>query len=330
MPSTIQDVARLAGVSIATVSRVLNRTAHPVRSEVRERVEAAARELDFRPSSLARGLAGRETRTVALVVPDIANPYYPRLSRGVEDIASARGYALIVCNTDYRADKLELYLRLLREKRVDGVLLAGGGHEAADDLAGLAGAGLPLQVIGRHPLAAPSVRIDNVEAGRAATRHLLERGRRAIAFVGGPASHTTVADRRTGYRQALAEAGVPIEAGREIAGGFGPEDGERAVERLLGGGSPFDAVFAFNDQLAVGVIHALLERGLEVPGRVAVVGFDDIPLAAYLRPSLSSVAVPAYELGSAGAERLLGQLAGQSVSETLWLPTRVVARQSSG
>src|SRR5919204_5905324 len=135
MPTTIRDVALRAGVSIATVSRVLNRSDHPVRAALRERVETAAHELDFRPSSLARGLAGRDTRSLALVVPDIANPYYPRLLRGVEDVASAHGYALMVCNTDYRTDKLAVYLRLLREKRVDGILLAGGGHEEPSDVA---------------------------------------------------------------------------------------------------------------------------------------------------------------------------------------------------
>jgi LacI family transcriptional regulator len=330
MPTTIRDVALRAGVSIATVSRVLNRSDHPVRAALRARVEAAARELDFRPSSLARGLAGRETRTLALVVPDIANPYYPRLSRGVEDVASAAGYALIVCNTDYRVDKLALYLQLLREKRVDGVLLAGGGHENPADLAELADADLPLQAIGRHPLAAPSVRIDNVAAGRAATAHLLERGRRRIAFVGGPAAHTTVGDRRRGYRQALRAAGLRPLPRLEIETSFSPADGELAARRLLEPAHQPDAVFAVNDYLAIGVVHGLLAAGRRVPDDVAVIGFDDIPLAAYFRPSLSSVAVPAYELGTAATEQLLRQLAGETVGETLWLETRVVARESSG
>jgi LacI family transcriptional regulator len=329
--TTIQDVARRAGVSIATVSRVLNRSAHPVRAAVRERVEAAARELDFRPSSLARGLAGRETRTLALVVPDIANPYYPRLSRGVEDVASAHGYALIVCNTDHQAGKLAVYVRLLREKRVDGVLLAGGGHEEAADAP--AGAELatrvPVQTIGRHPLEAPSVRIDNVEAGRGATNHLLERGRERIAFVGGPAEHTTVADRRQGYRQALRAAGLGLSPSLELETGFSPADGESAAHRLMELTRRPDAVFAMNDHLAIGVMHAMVEAGLRVPDDLVLIGFDDIPLAPYLRPSLSSVAVPAYELGSAAAERLLRQLAGDTVTGTVWLGTRIIERQSS-
>lgn len=330
MPPTIRDVARRAGVSIATVSRVLNRADHPVRPEVRARVEAAARALDFHPSSLARGLAGRETRTLALVVPDIANPYYPRLSRGAEDVASAHGYAVLVCNWDHRPEKLAVYLRLLHEKRVDGVLLAGGGQERPDDLAALAGGELPIEAIGRQPLAAPSVRIDNVAAGRDATAHLLERGQRRIAFLGGPSGHTTAADRRDGYRQALEAADGLRSADLELEAGLSPEAGARAAAALLRRDPLADAVFAFNDLLAIGLIHGLLAAGRRVPEDVAVIGFDDIPLAPYLRPSLSSVAVPAYELGSTAAERLLRRLAGESDDETIWLPTRIVARESSG
>lgn len=329
LPATIQDVARRAGVSIATVSRVLNRGPHPVSPAARARVEQAARELDFRPSSLARGLAGRETRTLALVLPDIANPYYPLLSRGMEDVASAHGYAVLICNTDYRPDKLALYLRLLREKRVDGALLAGGGHEDPADLAALAEAGLVLQAIGRHPLAVPSVRIDNLAAARAATAHLVAGGRRRIAFIGGPAEHTTVADRRAGYRAALTQAGLADDPDLEIEAGFGLADGERAAARLATLAAPPDGIFAFNDYLAIGAIHHLFAAGLAVPGSVAVVGFDDIPLAPYCRPSLSSVQVPAYDLGAAATEALLRQLGGQPVEPVVWLPTRIVVRESS-
>jgi LacI family transcriptional regulator len=330
VPATIQDVARRAGVSITTVSRVLNRSPHPVSAAVRARVETAASELDFRPSSLARGLAGRGTRTLALVVPDIANPYYPRLSRGVEDLASEHGYAVLVCNTDHQQAKLSLYLRLLREKRVDGVLLAGGGHEDPGDVEALAEAGLTVQAIGRHPLRVPSVRIDNLEAARAATTHLAARDRRRIAFVGGPALHTTVADRRAGYRAALEAAGLRPEPGLEVEVGFGPADGERAAAGLLARPNRPDAVVAFNDYLAIGLMHHLFRQGIDVPGEVAVVGFDDIPLAGYFRPSLTSVAVPAYELGAQATVRLLRQLAGEPVEAVVWLPTQIAERESSG
>jgi LacI family transcriptional regulator len=329
VPTTIQDVARLAGVSIATVSRVLNRSAHPVRSEVRERVEAAARELDFRPSALARGLAGRETRMLALVLPDVSNPYYPRLLRGAEDAASAEGYALIVCNTDYDPAKVALYVKLLREKHVDGVLVGGGGHDQPADLVQLVDAGVPIQAIGRHALAVASVRIDNLAAGRAATRHLLERGCSRVAFVGGSFTHTTVADRRAGYRQALREAGMDREAQFELEADFTPAGGAEAGRRLLGLSPCPDGVFAANDHLAVGLLHALQAAGRRIPQDVAVIGFDDIPLAQFLRPALSSVAVPAYELGAQAVQRLMRQMRGEQVPDTAWLETRVVAREST-
>jgi LacI family transcriptional regulator len=262
-------------------------------------------------------------------VPDIANPYYPDLSRGAEDVASAHGYALIICNTDHRAAKLQVYLRLLKEKRVDGVLLAGGGHEDTAEVEALAGVGLPIHAIGRHPLDAPAVRIDNVEAGRLATKHLLDRGRSRIAFLGGPSAHTTVADRRRGYEQALSAAGLRSDAGLELEVRFSPADGGRAAQSLLAASTAFDGIFAFNDYLAIGAINMLIQAGRRVPEDVAVIGFDDIPLAAYFCPSLSSVAVPAYELGSVAADRLIRQLGGECVTDTVWLSTRVVPRQST-
>jgi LacI family transcriptional regulator len=188
---------------------------------------------------------------------------------------------------------------------------------------------LPLLAIGRHPLDAPSVRIDNVGAGRAATVHLIERGRRRIAFVSGLATQTTVADRRQGYRQALQAAGLLTDQQLEVETDPSPPGGEQAVARLLKLPRPPDAVFAFNDNLAVGVMHALARAGRRVPDDVAVIGFDDTPLAPYFVPSLSSVAVPAYELGANAAGRLLRLLAGQQIEPTLWLETHVVERSST-
>ena len=266
---------------------------------------------------------------LALVLPDISNPYYPRLLRGAEDAASAEGYALIVCNTDYSSEKVGLYLKLLREKHVDGVLLGGGGHEQPMDLAQLAESGVPVQAIGRHALAVASVRIDNLAAGRAATRHLLERGCRRIAFVGGSFSHTTVADRRAGYGQALREAGFEREARLEIEADFTPAGGAEAGRRLLQLDPLPDGIFAANDHLAIGLIHALEEGDRRIPGDAAVIGFDDIPVARFLHPALSSVAVPAYELGAQAVQRLMRQMRGEPVPDTAWLETRVIAREST-
>jgi LacI family transcriptional regulator len=266
---------------------------------------------------------------LALVLPDVSNPYYPRLLRGAEDAASAEGYALIVCNTDYSPEKVALYVKLLREKRVDGVLFGGGGHDQPTDLAQLVEAGVPIQAIGRHALAVASVRIDNLAAGRAATRHLLERGCRRVAFVGGSFGHTTVADRRAGYGQALGEAAFERNPQRELEADFTPAGGAEAACRLLQLSPYPDGIFAANDHLAVGLIHALQAAGRRVPDDVAVIGFDDIPVAQFLHPALSSVAVPAYELGAQAVQRLMRQMRGEQVPDTAWLETRVIAREST-
>ena len=327
--TTIRDVAVRAGVSIATVSRVLNRVEYPIRSAIRERVLRAAEELDFRPSSVARALAGRETRTLALVVPDIANPYYPRLARGAEDVASQQGYALLICNTDYSDQKLAIYVGILRDKRVDGVLLAGGGSEHEAVLAELSASGLPMVAVGRHPLDVPSVRIDNVRAGQAATEYLLKLGRRRIAFLGGPRDHTTVLDRRLGYRRALRQAGLRPTPALELEGDFTPQAGERAARRLLEARRRPDGLFVLNDNMAIGALEVFKQRGVRVPREIAVIGFDDLPLAGYVEPSLSSVAVPAYELGATAARLLIQRLRGQEVRPVVWLATSIVERAST-
>ncbi|MCC7107544.1 MAG: LacI family DNA-binding transcriptional regulator [Chloroflexi bacterium] len=325
--TTIRDVAVRAGVSIATVSRVLNRSDHPVRLDVRERVLRAAAELDFHPSSLARALAGRDTRTLALVVPDIANPYYPRLSRGAEDVASGHGYALLICNTDYSAAKLDEYLRILRDKRVDGVLLAGGGNEQNGAIGALAGASLPIVAVGRHALDAPAVRIDNVLAAEMATSHLLALGRRRIAVLGGPRDHTTVADRLAGYRRALGRVG--LAPARELEGDFTPRSGQQAVAQLLTGSCLPDGLFCANDSMAIGALVQFRRAGVRIPEDVAIVGFDDVPLAEYVEPGLTSVAVPAYELGATAATMLVSRLSGRAVDTVVWLRTTVVVRGST-
>jgi LacI family transcriptional regulator len=325
--TTIRDVAARAGVSIATVSRVLNRSDHPVRADVRERVLRAAAELDFHPSSLARALAGRDTRTLALVVPDIANPYYPRLSRGAEDVASSHGYALLICNTDYSAAKLDEYLRILRDKRVDGVLLAGGGNEQNGAIGELAGASLPIVAVGRHALDAPSVRIDNVLAAEMATSHLISLGRQRIAFLGGPRDHTTVADRLAGYRRALEGAGLTPD--QELEGDFTPRSGQRAAALLLTRSCLPDGLFCANDSMAIGALAQLRRGGVRIPEDIAIVGFDDVPLGEYVEPGLTSVAVPAYELGATAATMLVARLSGEPVDDVVWLQTSVVVRGST-
>ncbi|MBC7324442.1 MAG: LacI family DNA-binding transcriptional regulator, partial [Moorella sp. (in: Bacteria)] len=276
---TIKDVARHAGVSVTTVSRVLNNSQHPISPETRERVLATIKELGFYPNAMARSLQLNETKTIGLILPDVANPYYSGIVRGVEDIAHENGYTVILCNTDRSRERTKTYLRVLREKRVDGVIFTGGGAvEDADREHFFEHGSVATVLIGRHKANLPAVQVDNVQAARQAVEHLLQLGHRRIATVTGPAVSTTSRDRLEGYYLALESFGVEADPDLVIEGDFEFYSGYQAVGQLpLSGPRRISAIFAHNDLMAIGAIKALQERGLKVPEDVAVVGFDNIP-----------------------------------------------------
>ncbi|HEX9015944.1 MAG TPA: LacI family DNA-binding transcriptional regulator [Chloroflexota bacterium] len=328
--ATIQDVASLAGVSISTVSRVVNDAGYPIRPETRRRVIEAVAALGFRPNPIARSLLGKPTLTIGLIVPDITNPYYPLLSRGVEDVASEHGYTVIFCNTDRSASKARHYMEVLREKQTDGFIFAGGGVEEGDEPILTERDAGRVVLIGRHRWDFPSVQVDNVRAGYEATSHLIGLGHRRIGFISGPANLTSSRDRATGYRRAMRELGVTSVASLIREGDFQSESGYSAATSLLGDAGRPTAIFAANDRMAIAAIAAAYDLGLSVPDDVAVVGFDDTPAARYVRPALTTVALPSYEIGSTAARLLLRLLAGETTEQTVCLTTRLVVRQSSG
>jgi LacI family transcriptional regulator len=327
--ATIMQVAERAGVSIATVSRVLNNVPRQVRSATRRRVLRVIRELDFRPNALARSLHQRRTRTVGLIIPDIANAYYAQIARGIEEALSRREYTLIACNTDRRADRISHYLAALVEKQVDGIILGGGGTLHGRHMAAFVGCGVSTVLIGRYGVDLPAIRVDNVAGAREAAHHLLALGHRRIAVLAGPKSSTTTMDRLAGYREACSAAGVRIPAGWFVYGDLRPECGREAAERLLAGRSRPTAVLAINDQMAIGAMRAVFRRGLRVPEDVSVVGFDDIALASYVTPALTTMALPLHAMGVAAGEMILGALAGDTQPREIWFTPRLVVRESS-
>jgi LacI family transcriptional regulator, galactose operon repressor len=330
---SIRDVAAAAGVSVATVSRVLSpaTAAVPMRKETRDRVERAIDELGYRPNDLARALLQHRTAAIGLVVPDISNPYYPPLVRGVEDVASSHGYRVVLCNTDRDPAKISGYLDTLIKTRVDGIVVAGGGWaDVPDRTAVLGNYRTGLVAVGRHLTAHPSVRIDNVAASRAAAEHLIGFGHRRIAFLGGPASSTTVQDRAQGYRDALKVAGLAGDSAAVRYGDFTEESGYAATRELLDTSQPPTALLCANDRIALGAYAAAADAGRRVPHDVSVVGFDDTPIARYVRPTLTTVAIPTYEMGGAAVRLLLAQLQGNSEPELETMPTQLVVRDSVG
>ncbi|MGE5508176.1 MAG: LacI family DNA-binding transcriptional regulator [Chitinophagales bacterium] len=311
--STIYEVAKLANVSTATVSRVLNRSGY-ASAGVRQRVEEAAAQLDFVPSLAARSLVNKRTHALALVIPDIANPFFPALARGAEDAASATRHSLILCNTDGKRSREQEYVALLREKRVDGVIQAGTAL-SRKQLQALQNS-LPLVAVDRAvgQQAVDAVVCDNRLGARLAIEHLLALGHRRIGVVAGPKGISTAEARLEGALAGLSEAGAPLTPDRIAYGDFSMEGGYLATKQLLPRLTAKRekrqfALFAANDQMAAGALWALREAGIEVPAQASVVGYDDIPLARFLYPQLTTVAQPAYELGRTAVDLLVSRLA---------------------
>jgi LacI family transcriptional regulator len=328
---TIGDVARAAGVSIATVSRVLSPATvpHPVRADTAERVRDAARRLNFSPSPLARGLAARRSGLIGLIVPDLADPHYPHIAAGVEERAREAQLSVLIANTLGEHERMTEYLQFLEARRVDAIVLSGATSLNAVELVTLQSCAVPMVLIGRPAIRVqwPHVSIDNRDGARQATRHLVQNGRRHIVHLAGPRTQTTMADRATGYRDAIQSAHLAADA---IESDGSPEDGYERLQRRLDprGGQTPDAVFAATDRLAIAALAVAADRHLHVPSDLAVIGFDDIPLAALLRPSLSTVAQPAHELGAVAIDMVQRLAAGQPVQPTL-LKARLMAREST-
>jgi LacI family transcriptional regulator len=305
---TIEDVARAAGVSRQTVSRAIN-DLDEISPATRERVLRVAKEMRYRPSAIARGLATQRTRSLGLVVTDVANPFFADVTRGVEQVAYAAGYTVLLCNTDEDAEREEAVLRALEERWVDGVVLCSSRLDR--DALCSAVARQPAAVLVNRQLEggeAHAVLIDDEAGGREAARHLMRDGRRVFGLLTGPVTSYGARRRTAGFHAALAEAGLAHETDRErpcpptVAGGL--ESGRD----LLGAHPEVTAVFCFNDLVAVGALQACAGLGRRVPDDVAVIGFDDIPLAALVTPSLTTCRVPRHKLGAEATRLLLDEV----------------------
>jgi LacI family transcriptional regulator len=326
---TIADVALHAGVSKTTVSHVLSGR-RPVAAPTRERVQTSIRELGYRPDGLARSLRTRRSHLVALLIPDITNPFYPTLARGLEAGIGA-GYHVVVCNTESRPTEELEYVEEMCDRRVDGLVLDSFAV-GVDELRDVTGRDMPVVWIGAEASDHPGidiVRPDDEQGAYDATIHLVERGRTRVAMVEGiPGSGEP---RNQGYRRALADAGRRTNGTMTAHGGWTREGGAGAMRALLESAEPPDGVFCANDLMAIGALDVLRERALRVPDDVALVGFDDIDAAALVSPPLTSVVNPAFETGrTAGGllmERMTGAYAGPQRAVTL--PCRLVVRASA-
>jgi LacI family transcriptional regulator len=312
---TIYDVARSAGVSTATVSRALNGSVL-VAEKTRARVVRTAEELGYEPNSAARSLVTRSTQTIGLLLPDITNPFFPELVKGVQLLAAERSYTLLLSQTGNDPDTEQRYLNLFRGKGIDGLLVVGLAL-GRSKLTKFAASGIPLVSLDREVdlPGIPLVHLDNRAGARRATEHLLALGHRSIVHIGGPLSLTVSQERLRGFLDALESTHLDPRPELVVESDFTESGGRNAAMALVAAGVPFTAVFAANDVMAIGAMVGLKEGGLSVPGEVSVVGFDDIHLAGYTTPALTTLRQPAYEMGRGAAQILIDAIAGNHLSE---------------
>lgn len=329
---TIRDVAKAAGVSAATVSRVVNETraAYPVRPETRTRVLTAVDALGYRPNEVARSLLLKKSGLIGLIVPDISNPYYPDVSRGVEDVANGHGYRVMFCSTDRSPEKASAYIDALLLKRVDGIVVVGGGDEVQLSAETIGSYSTKVVFVGRSSGTFPTVRIDNVGAAKTATEHLLSLGHERVGLIAAGSESNTVRERLRGYRESLEEHDIAFDDSLVVDGDFTEAGGYDAARKLLELEPRPTGIFAANDRMALGAMAAIADLGLRVPEDVAIVGFDDVPMSSYLRPALTTISISSGELGARAMEILLGQLNGEETRKRVRVRTRLVVRDSCG
>ena len=326
----MKDVARLAGVSTSTVSHVINNNRF-VSEQVREKVDQAIRELNYAPSALARSLKINQTRTIGMLLTASSNPFYSEVVRGVENSCYERGYSLILCNTEGDEERMNRSLETLMQKRVDGLLMMCTETHLPS-----------AEILNRYP-SVPMVMMDwapfegrgdiiqdnALLGGELATQHLIDRGYTRIACIAGPQDKTPARLRLEGFHKAMASSGLPVLPGYVVDGDFEFQGGFNAMNQLLALDSLPDAVFTSNDAMAVGVYHALFQAGLRVPQDIAVMGYDNIELARYLTPPLSTIHQPKDELGELAIDTLIHRMRDPDASQqTLVLTPELVDRGS--
>jgi len=327
--ATIYDVARRAEVSPATVSRVANGHAN-VDPALATRVRDAMRELDYRPNAVARNLRRSRTTLWAVIISDIGNPFFTSLVRGVEDVAQQAGFSVVLCNSDEDPGKEGRYVDAALAEQMAGVIISPAGK--ANHVNRLVDARVPVVVIDRQQSGShvDTVLVDNEQGAYLATTHLIESGYERIACVTGPLGVFTATRRLRGYRRALEEHGRPYEEEFVRHGDFREEGGYRAMASLLGVRPRPDALFAGNNLMTVGAVECLVDSRIAVPVEMGVVGFDDVPWAHLVRPSLTTVAQPTYELGREAAVLLTQRIADpERPPTTITLETKLQIRDSS-
>jgi LacI family transcriptional regulator len=325
--ASIADVARRARVSPATVSRVLNGTKRVV-PEVESRVRAAIAELRYEPFGPARALRQQRVRVWAVIIADVENPFFTSVVRGIEDVAYAEGYRLVLCNSDEDVTKETDYLDIVLRERMAGVVIAATSTTESK-LDRVREAGIPVVAIDREVDTSDvdAVMVDNRAGARAATEHLIDNGWRRVGCVVGPSRISTSNERLEGYRAALSHRGVTFDRALMRRADFREDGGYKATRALLELDDRPDALFVANNLMTLGALHAIQDVGLRVPDDLGIVGFDDSPAADLMRPRLTVVAQPTYQIGQVAGQLLLTPRVDGRRHEVL--APRLIVRESS-
>lgn len=307
--TTIRDVATLAKVSVATVSRVINKKKY-VHSDTEQKVLQAMKQLNYKPNSIARGLSGKSMNVIGLIIPSIINPFFPELARGVEDVAHKHGYTVILCNSDDQKSKEKSYIELLKSRSIDGIIFSSSTL-SHDDVGKIKDNKIPLVLMDRagNSDKYSTIRINNKEGVKLAVDHLLQEGCSKIAHIYGPQDISTARERLKMFEE-IASVYEWYTPTLMVPGNFSIEGGRKAVEMLIDRHPDVDGIFAGNDLMAVGALKQLHQLGIKVPDQIIICGFDGIQISQMTHPELSTVAQPIYEMGKKAAETLINEIEG--------------------
>ena len=333
--ATIYDIAKKAGVSTATVSRVLNGVNHPIKEETKQRIFQIARELDYRPNVIAKSLAGGKSHTIALIIPSITNDFYTQICEVIEEKLEQKGYHTYLCNTRRSVEKESRYIESLIARKVDGVIFSPtrvkpeDNHVNLKNIEKLKKHGIAVVAFGSQFKGVSQIYINTYQGAFDATSYLINLGHKRISFIDGLSAGTRKS-RRRGYIKALEEAQINFDPSLVTAGNLRMEDGYSCTLELLKLKNPPTAILAANNLMAIGALKAARDKGLHVPGDLSVIGFDDSLLSMVVDPTLTVIKQPLKEIGEAAFKLLINQLEGKQKLETIQLNTYIIKRESCG
>lgn len=332
MKITIKDIAKMAGVSTATVSKVVNQKDKNISEATRQKVLKLIEEYNYVPNRVASSMVTKKTNSIGLVIPDIANPFFPEIARGVEDLANKHGYHVILCNTDNDLKKEVAYIEMLQEKMVDGIILTAASIRTGDTL-DLSKIHVPVITVDREIEESKikgKIVVDNKSGAYDAVTYMLNKGYRKILHLAGPFTSGPSMERYQGYKEAHEVFGLELDKNLLLEGFYTAEWGYEGVQEVLNRGVVFDSVFCANDLIALGVIKALREKGVKIPEDIGIVGFDDIYMTTLIEPQLTTVHQPNYQMGYKAAQMLVDIIEENIVEQKEEiLKTKLIIRESS-